>query len=156
MRKARKGFTLVELLIVVAILGVLAAGLSMSSTDAVDAAGANNILNNLQSVKTAAMQMYIDHGSTLDVTNLNKYLGKKSTSLKIGNDKGKYTVVTVGTPSVWYAVYQFSDNDTAGLKTKLGDKATTADLYGTADNSTFTYPYKTATTTFTRVAVRVR
>lgn len=153
MRKARKGFTLVELLIVVAILGVLAAGLSMSSTDAVDAAGANNILNNLQSVKTAAMQMYIDHGSTLNVANLNKYLGKKTTSVKIGSGEGKYTVVA--TDSVWYAVYQFATSDTAGLKAKLADKAGGADLYLSTNATAFSYPYVVADEN-KYVALRVR
>lgn len=59
MKITRKGFTLVELLIVVAVIGALAAMMTMSSTESVDAAGANAIVSNLQSLKVAAYQMYM-------------------------------------------------------------------------------------------------
>ena len=58
MKKARKGFTLVELLIVVAILAALSAAMMASSSDAIDQAQANAIISNLQSMKTAAYTMY--------------------------------------------------------------------------------------------------
>ena len=96
--------------------------------------------------------MYIDSAAASE-TALKKYLGRKSSNLKIGTDKGSYNVVVATTTSVWYAVYQFSDNDTAGLKTKLLAKVSTADIYGSMDGTAFTYP---ATETSTYVALRVR
>ncbi|MBR0257640.1 MAG: type II secretion system protein [Synergistaceae bacterium] len=60
MKKTRKGFTLIELLIVVAIMGSLAAMMASSSSESIDNAAASAIINNLQSMKTAAYDMYMN------------------------------------------------------------------------------------------------
>ena len=57
----RKGFTLVELLIVIVVIGILAAMMMLSSTEAVTSAKANNITSNLRNLKTAALSFYADH-----------------------------------------------------------------------------------------------
>lgn len=144
MKRTHRGFTLVELLIVVAIVGVLGAMMTMSSTDAVDAAGANTILENLQSLKTAAYQMYINSSlgvaktitfagteqvgaNTTDTTKavLAGYLGKKSDAIGGSN---KYGVV--GDKTGWYAVYKIDTTDSAGVKAKLKASAAKVELYG--------------------------
>ena len=144
MKKTRKGFTLVELLIVVAIIGVLGAMMMMSSTDAVDSAGANAILSNLSSMKTAAMAMYMEDAEAASTSpiqlndtaitgKLAKYLGKSSTAtgFNLGDGSGKYGLV--GGASSWYVVYQFATSDTAGIKAKLNAKANDVDLFGASD-----------------------
>ena len=57
----RVGFTLVELLIVIVVIGVLAAMMILSSTESVTTAKAAKILANLQTLKRAATQWYLDN-----------------------------------------------------------------------------------------------
>ena len=62
----RKGFTLVELLIVIVVIGVLSAMMMLSSTEAVSSARASNIISNLRNWKTAALAWYVDHIDDVD------------------------------------------------------------------------------------------
>ena len=57
----RRGFTLVELLIIIVVIGVLAEMMIFSSTEAVTTAKAAKILANLQTLKRAATQWYLDN-----------------------------------------------------------------------------------------------
>ena len=173
MKRTHKGFTLVELLIVVAVIGALAVMMTMSSADAVDTAGANAIMGNLQTLKTAAYQMYIHEPNTAFKTItfegnetitasdgtankaigdiLKSYLGKDDSSI-IGSSYG-----LVGNKEAWYVVYKVSD-DTAGIKAKLKANAQKSELLGSA-NETINTLYATATTYYTNeryAALKVR
>ena len=64
MKKARKGFTLVELLIVIAILATLTASMTMSMQGATAKAKASTIAANLDACRSAAMLYY---ASSMDV-----------------------------------------------------------------------------------------
>ena len=57
----REGFTLVELLIVIVVIGVLSAMMMLSSTEAVSSAKAADIISDLRNLKTAALAWYPDN-----------------------------------------------------------------------------------------------
>lgn len=57
----RKGFTLVELLIVIVVIGVLSTMMMLSSTEAVSSARAAKIINDLRNLKTATLAWYADN-----------------------------------------------------------------------------------------------
>lgn len=61
MANRKKGFTLVELLIVIVVIGVLSAMMMLSSTEAVSSAKAIDIINNLRNWKTATLEWYADN-----------------------------------------------------------------------------------------------
>ena len=149
MKRTHRGFTLVELLIVVAVIGVLTTMMTMSSSDAVDSAGANTILSNLNSMRTAAYQMYMENPTIASKTNdkvelcnedvknsLVKYLGKLADTETIGittdedeeTTTGKYDLV--GTGKSWYVVYRLDETDSGGVRAKLKAKASDVELYG--------------------------
>lgn len=64
----RKGFTLVELLIVIVVIGILSAMMMLSSTEAVSSAKASNIISNLRNLKTAALAWYADNPDYVENT----------------------------------------------------------------------------------------
>lgn len=117
----RRGFTLVELLIVIVVIGVLSAMMMLSSTEAVSSAKASNVVSNLRNLKTAALAWYADHldeaeGMETASTNLlstkkteiHKYLNNEhSTELNTYNFTGK----GAGT---WYVYVNVSDTNVIG------------------------------------------
>lgn len=63
--RMRKGFTLMELLVVIVTLGILSAVMLLSSLEAVSTADANNIINNMQQIKVAVYAWYKDNLSRI-------------------------------------------------------------------------------------------
>ena len=67
-RVCHEGFTLVELLIVIVVIGVLSAMMMLSSSEAVASARATDIINNLVNWKKATIAWYVDHLDEVDST----------------------------------------------------------------------------------------
>ena len=62
MKKARKGFTLVELLIVITIMASLSAMMAVSGSSASAAAKASTIYNNINAIRTSAIMYQLQKG----------------------------------------------------------------------------------------------
>ncbi|MBQ7220308.1 MAG: type II secretion system protein [Synergistaceae bacterium] len=77
----REGFTLVELLIVIVVIGILSAMMMLSSTEAVSSARASNIVSNLRNLKTAALAFYVDHVDSYDKDDVSDDISSKSTEI---------------------------------------------------------------------------
>ena len=139
MKGIRKGFTLVELLIVVAVIGVLAASMMFSSTNAIDTANASTIIGNLQSMKVAAMDMYMQEAAVAALTAIkldgSTPVGDSTVKAVLGSYLGRPDLGDnyglVGKESTWFVVYTLQESDSAAVRDILKDKAKVAGLYGT-------------------------
>lgn len=89
----KQGFTLVELLIVIVVIGILSAMMMLSSTEAVSSARAADIVSDLTSLKTAALSFYVD--------NLDEIEKVENNNIFSGNDYDTYAA----------RVFQYLNND---------------------------------------------
>ena len=147
-----KGFTLVELLIVLVIIGILGAMMMISSSEAVSSAKATTIISDLRAVKAAALSYYTDHSDKTEWTaddlskkNLLPYL--KKTNDETDEDaeislKG-YKVV-INTWEDWYAqcdlkavagVNNMDNSQVKAILRKLGDRSKSAGISFSDDDS---------------------
>ena len=164
----RRGFTLVELLIVIAILGALASLMTLSGTNATASANATKIINNLQTMKSAALMFYSDYkdSSDADLTKAdfegvsNDYFDV-ATLKELRKSYGlDMTTASGNDPSKWYVGYVFAEDaaaDDAMIKKLLKARAANAGLWGTSDTAITAPSSETEfTTTHTAVYIRVR
>ncbi len=157
MKKLRKGFTLVELLIVIAVLGALSAAMTMSSSTATAKAKAAAIVNNLK-ICTAGAQVYnfehADDSGLKDITttamlaeavpNFTDFIVAEADAAT-DKDTVVYAAVDVAdtaAPAKWSITVTLNGTDmktiVAALKTMKGFKKL-ADPG--ADNTTYTITY---------------
>ena len=138
MKKFRKGFTLLELLVVIGVMGILGATGMVAGQEATNAARATTIADGLEKAATAMMMYYSDNaqiiaekgivvaegGSAAAVvaTGASAYL---KTSLKDeAGTKGSYCAVVDGSgaTATWWVGYTFLETDDS-LKTIMKSKA---------------------------------
>lgn len=151
MKKARKGFTLVELLIVVAILATLTATMTYSVSGSTAKAKAAAIANNVEAMKGAAKLYAIDDSRTLDNfadLTADEVLFAQFPAWKDFNEGGtiKYAAVASGKgQDNWAVTVDFSaDNEKDAIKAALqamkGYNKSYAQSSATAEGTT-TYSY---------------
>lgn len=112
LKRKSKGFTLVELLIVVIIIGILAGMMMLSTGSATAKAEATKIVSDMRNIKAAAVMYYADNdGSWTDkIGHLSKYLDGNVTS-------GDTTPQTIGKGSFEIA----SADGKLDIKVKVAD-----------------------------------
>lgn len=131
--KMRKGFTLVELLIVIVIIGVLAAAMLLSMGSATASAKATTIISDLRSMKSALLLLYADSmdnmpavGNALTaihayIDNPSKYTAANGYAIEENTAKNKW--------SVSYDTTKLAAADQKGVQDKLKEKAESVGLY---------------------------
>lgn len=140
-RKA-KGFTLVELLIVVIILGILAGMMLLSTGSAADRAEATKIVSDMRTIQTAALMYCLDNNNnwTTELASLDKYLDQDMTT------RTDYALGGTGTKDEpIYVSYTKTPDLSAGVQAKLADMAANTGLY--SDNKCTT-KYASGTTVY--------
>lgn len=131
MKMTRKGFTLVELLIVIAILAALATVTSLSGTGATASAKASAIVNNLLTMKHAALMFYANNLDSGDATFTDDSFNNVSndyideTTLKGFGGRYRFSITNPtgnnAKPKEWYVGYAFdpSEADNKQVRDKL-------------------------------------
>ena len=89
MKRDKTAFTLVEILIVVVILGILAAIVIPQFTSAAEDSKLSNLMSNLQSIR-AQLELYKMHHNEVYPTNINTQLTSKTDSDGTINASGAY------------------------------------------------------------------
>lgn len=115
--KKRTGFTLVELLIVIIIIGILAGAMLLVAGSGTDKAEATKIVSDLRGMKAAMLMYYADHpseGKAPSVTSLEPYMDRE---IKTAD----YLPFSSGDTAPWYIGRISFPSD--GVKAKLKDVA---------------------------------
>lgn len=140
MMSARKGgFTLVELLIVIMIIAILAGMMLLATGSATDSADATKIINDIRSVKSAALLHYVDEqmwpttADTFSVyvgTSLAPYMDR---SIDTFYDDGAILSNSAG------RIYLMFDINTLdkGVQNKLSKSAKKSGLYKDQNNTVY-------------------
>ena len=140
--KMRKGFTLVELLIVIVIIGILAAAMLLSTGSATASAKASTIISDLRNLKAAAAMLVLESNdafvSTATVDEILTAMAKFADNPEkytAANSKFKVGKVVINSQQKAFGAFDIGASD-ADVKEKLKEKAKTVGLFGTANVST--------------------
>ena len=124
MKKFRRGFTLAELLIVIAIIGVLSSMMMVASSSVADTARALKIIEGFKSVSAAMITYYNNNAETCDAgveasaikTGAARFLRDGGKSVVDTATPGKYAISVFADDGSWWLTYQL-----AGDETKVGE-----------------------------------
>lgn len=132
MGKKRKGFTLVELLIVIIIIGILAGAMLLVAGSSTDKAEATRIVSDLRTIKSAAMMAYSDKGTwPANLNDVKSYMGNSSV------DTSKFQLDTTASGDVY--IGRKLDGVSGGIKGKLKDMAEKdKNLFGDLNGNIYT------------------
>ena len=129
--KKRTGFTLVELLIVIIIIGILAGAMLLVAGSGTDKAEATKIVSDLRSLKAAALMYYADNPNTTtlgtnDIDKLTKYMDR---GIEIANFEFKNGTAS-GDATAWFVGRK--EIDRPGVRDKLAETAESVGLLAAA------------------------
>ncbi len=129
--KKRSGFTLVELLIVIIIIGILAGAMLLVAGSGTDSAEATKIISDLRSLKSATLLYYADHPSnpaTPDLDALETYMDRALPAADF-----MVAEVTASADTQWWVGRKTISS--AGVQGKLGARAKEVGLYAGNDSA---------------------
>ena len=150
MKKMQKGFTLVELLIVIAVIGILGAMGMMGGSEANTIATATKITEDLKIISSAMNMYYADNKTACDIGK-NKLgddgVDLTATHIRAGTipylksgaylteseqqEDGKYKII-LADDKTWWVAYKIPANDVTKLGAILKNKAVQQDLKASA------------------------
>ncbi len=146
MKRTRKGFTLLELLVVIGVMGILSSTAMIAGQQATDAARATNIADGLEKAASAMMMFYSDNVTDINTngttaakvaTGASAYL--KGTLASATAADTYFAVVTDETATAkWYVGYTFLTSDTA-IQAMIANKAKRMELYSDCDGTDTEY-----------------
>ena len=155
-----KGFTLVELMIVLVVIGVLSIMIMFSSSEAVDSANATKIINNLGAFQRAGLAYYNDNMDTINkdpskykpdldgegrtilkyfdksLADDSQALKKRADELKKEGYAFKWGFNSSKRQTRWYITYTFK-KDENGVKNKFAGRAKSLKLLGYVDEKSY-------------------
>ncbi|GHV53538.1 hypothetical protein FACS1894216_11730 [Synergistales bacterium] len=134
----RGGFTLVELLIVVIIIGILAGMMMLTMGSATDGATAARIISDLRNIKSAALLYYLDNTAWPEAggavgTNLDRYLDRPAAQFDAKIYVPGITAVEVTVSGQDRVLYGLTLAGTVGtgVQTKIAENGAVSSAAGT-------------------------
>ncbi|GHV29214.1 hypothetical protein FACS1894167_08130 [Synergistales bacterium] len=135
----RGGFTLVELLIVVIIIGILAGMMMLTMGSATDGATAARIISDLRNIKSAALLYYLDNTAWPepngggDVVSLDRYLDRPAAQFDAKIYVPGITAVEVTVSGQDRVLYGLTLAGTVGtgVQTKIAENGAVSSAAGT-------------------------